>query len=395
VGFDSNIYRTRVAEGIRRGAYALPSAWVSVSNTPMRDGQLDTSPALDGRNVDYSLSIGLGYRAYLSGEEDIQAAGKFSADIQAHVMGRPAKRLSIYFDESLRRIGEPRNFEGAREANFNRIDHRMDLGLRMRPGGGRLGIRLGFHNEVLYFGAEDLVNGDRTVNGMKTQVRWRFRDRMSLLVRYSLLKYFHFCCTEVGEGRNEDSTQHRVLGGFAGQLGKRWALEVLGGWGWGLYKDDVNGPDHKNFLLQSSLVFFPRERAEFRLSAHRKFDDALWGNYFTDFGGRFEAQYTFKWRMNLYGGILVSQRKAAGLPVPGLETQTVTEYFNAPGFVREDIIVASQVRLSQALKKIFVVGLQYDLTLDKTDFQANFANGSFDLGGFTRHMVMVFGAIRY
>ena len=295
VGFDANVFRTRKIEGISRGAYALPTAWVTVGNTQTRDGELDSSPELDGRNVDYSLGLALGYRAYLSGNEDIRAAGKFAAELDLHVMGRPAKKLSIYLDETLRRIGEPRNFEAARAANFNRLDHRLDLGLRIRPSGGRLSFRLGFHNELLYFEASDLTNGDRTANGLKTQIRWRFRDRMGVLVRYQYLKFYHFCCTDVGSGRNEDSDQHKVLGGFAGQLGEKWALQALGGWGVGLYKDDVNGPDHKNFIAEGGISYFPRPGAEVRASAHRTFDDALWGNYFTDMGGRLEQNWEPHW----------------------------------------------------------------------------------------------------
>lgn len=394
-GYDSNAFRTRAAEGIRGGGFLTPTGWFELGNTPYLNGRLDSSPKPGESKLDYNIRVGADYRAYLTSDPRLRGAGRFNTQIGANFMILPGRKVSVFIDEDFRRVGEPQNFEASPDFNFNRFDARTNLGLIFRPGGGRLALSLAYRNQFLYFQSPELTTGDRTVNGIFHETKWRFRDRMALVARYSFDYYYHFCCVDPGEGRNEDSSQHRVLGGFAGQLGKRWTFQALGGYGWGLYKDDVNGPDHKNFLADVATSWFPRETTELRLSFGRRFDDSLWGNYFTDLGGGVELSHVFRWRMSTYGGLRISQRRTAGLPVPGVETQTIAEYFNAPGFVREDLIVAGQFRVEQALGRFFAIGLRYDLAVDQTDFQANFVDGNFDLGGFTRHMIQLMAAVRY
>ena len=395
VGYDSNVFRTRRAETITQAGFTTPALWAEIGNTPMRNGRLDSDPKLDGRNVDYNLTVGADYRIYLTGDERVRQAGKFNAQVDFHMVGRPGRKLSLLLDEEFRRRAEPQNFEAGADFNFNRLDHRGAVGLRARPGGGRLSLTFKFRNEFLYYESTRLDKGDRTVNGLFHETKWRFRDRMAFLAQYQFDYYYHFCCTDVGDGRNEDSEQHRVYGGFSGQLGERWVLQALGGWGWGLYKDDVNGPNHRNLLLESGLSFFPKPQTEIALEVHRRFEDSLWGNYFSEWGGSFSAEHTFRFGMHIFGGVNVGRRRTSGLPVPGVETQDITGYVDAGGFRRTDLLIGSQVRLEQALGKIFTVGLRYDLWVDRTNFQAIFADGNVDIGGYVRHMVSLMGAIRY
>ena len=62
---------------------------------------------------------------------------------------------------------------------------------------------------------------------------------------------------------------------------------------------------------------------------------------------------------------------------------------------QKDTIIASQLRVEKALGRIFALGLQYDFVTDLTEFQAVFANGFVDIGGYNRHLVMLMGSVRY
>jgi hypothetical protein len=396
IGGDTNLYRVRPSEGIDRGAFLTPTGWVRIGNRPIVNGRLDTPAKATPSKFDYALDAAASYRQFMSGNPAVRAAGKFNGALGAHFAIFPGRRLTVTLDEKVARVGEPQNFEAAREFNFNRIDHSGRLGLIFRPGGGRLSLGVGGINRVLYFESASLTTGDRTVNGLDHETKWRFLDRTALVARYSYLYYYHFCCAEAGSGRNEDSAQHRAVGGLTGQLGRRWTFDVLGGFGWGLYKDDTNGPSHRNVLFNAALAFYPTRRTSLRVSAHRKFDDSLFGNYFTDLGGRFEVAHTFKIGLSLFGGVLASQRRFAGLPQPGVETQSIASYEGtAPGLIRTDLIMAVHARLEQALGRLFAVGVSYDLLVDSTDFRVTYVNGWQDVGGYTRNVIMGYGAVRY
>ncbi len=394
-GYDSNVFWSAPEEARRQAGYAQPSLWMSIGNRPLRDGVLDSPTEPTNRRVDYAFDVMGGYRAYLSKEPTVRAGGKLNMGLRARLMFNPGRRFSVALEEDLRRIGEPRPFEQLREFNFNRIDHSGALRFIIRPGGRRFSMSAGYVTRALFFEANDLATGDRISNGATTELKWRLRDRSALVAEYQFLDTYYNCCTSPGTGRNEDSQAHRFAAGFVGAIGKRWSLEALAGWGWGLYKTDVNGPDFKGFLGRFGVGWFPTQRTAIHLRFSRTFSDSLLGNYVKDLGGELDVSQTFRWRMNISAGLGVYYRRTPGLPAPGVETDKITSYVSAPGLVREDTLLSAFAQVEQPLGKVFVLALRYDLRADFTDFGITYANGNFDAAGFTRNLVMLFGAVRF
>lgn len=404
IGFDSNVFSEASERSPRRAAFGLPSAWISIGNRPLRNGVLDSPPKASGRKADYHLALVGGYRLYMTRRPTVWQASKGNLGVNFRAMFAPGKRFSFGIDEDLYYIGEPTNFEALRYFNFNRIDHSAALRFILRPSGGRLAISAAYRNSALVFvpggGATGEVTAytqrsNRMVNGVETETRYRFRDRSAFAVRYQFHNTYYFCCTETGTGRNEDSDAHRLMGGFVGQLGKKVVLDVFAGWGWGLYKQDANGPDHKNFIGYAAVGWFPTSRTQLGLRLSRTFQDSLIGNYYTDTGGSLSASHTFRWKMRVDAGFGVYRRRYAGLPVPGNETDYVASYTAADGFLRRDTLIAPQVQIEQPFGKFFVLGFRYAAGIDLTDFAVTYENGFTQPGQFSRHLLMLFAAVRY
>jgi hypothetical protein len=73
----------------------------------------------------------------------------------------------------------------------------------------------------------------------------------------------------------------------------------------------------------------------------------------------------------------------------------VQSYINAPGFIRKDTILSLSARVEQPFGRFFVLGLRYDLVVDRSDFAARYAGGLVDVGGFTKHVAMLVSALRF
>jgi hypothetical protein len=398
VGADSNVFWNRAGDvgGVRPAGLMMPVAWLGVGNREVRDGVLQSEvEAQQDRKIDYNLRVTAGYRGYLARAEEIRRLPKFSVDVNAHIVAAPGRRFSFSVTEYFSRIADPRNYDAGVGYNYNRIDHRLAAGFVYRPGGGRLSVSASYLNELLYFEAPDVYNGDRYVHGAAAELKWRLAPRSAILATYSFAHtYYMSCNANIDPDCNEDSNAHRVLLGFRGQIGRRWTLDALAGYGAGLYYDDENGPHFRGFIGHLRGAYYPTLRTQVFAQLDRQFSDSLFGNYFHDIAGRVGALHTFRWRMYAELDLGVVRRRYAGLPIPGRESR-IQSYDNAPGFVRSDVLVALTARVEQPLGRYFVVGARYDLIVDRTDFVARYRGGLVDYGGFAKHIAMVLGAVRF
>ena len=412
IGFDSNVFSeqrtvavTKDGQSIyefrrpARAAYALPSVWLSLGNRSMRSGMLDTPAKSSGRKVDYHINFVMGWRVYMARNRAVRQASKPNVGLNMRFAFAPGRRFSFAIEDDTYFVGEPMNFQALRQWNFNRIDNSLALRFTLRPSGGRISLDVAYRNELLYFLSNELPDtSDRVVNGIETETKYRFRDRSAFAVRYSFHYTTYFCCVETGTGRNEDSQAHRVLAGYVGQLGKKVVLEVMAGYGAGLYKLDATGPNHTNFIGYAALGVFPTPKTQIGLRIGRSFHDSLFGNFISDVGGSLAAGHEFRWKMRFDAGLGIYARRYAGLPIPGQDIQTIAEYLNAPGFVRRDTLVSANFQLEQPFGKYAVVGLRYTVSADITDFQVRYVDAflnQFDEARFTRNLVMLFAAVRY
>jgi hypothetical protein len=409
-GLDSNVFSNDRREarpasgeaGPRSASFIMPTAWAGLGNRQFRDGLLMTPHERSGQGVDYYIGLVAGFRQYMARNPNVLRQSRFSGGLQMRLAFLPGRKLSINFDEDFFRYAQPSNYETA-AYNFNRVQHKGQLSLIGRPGGGRLSLMLAARNQLLYFeqtsdaGGFEIAKGNRTVNGLTTEAKWRIMPKSAIVLNYSMdWTYYVSCCVEIGQGRNEDNFAHRITGGFRGQVLKKVTLDALAGYGLGFYRDDPNGPNFSSFIGDLGVTYYPSPRALLHVSLYRSFQDSLLGNYYIDAGARLQARYEFKWRMIATAGLWVAGRRYAGLPVPGFENEAIVSYAGrgTDQFQRRDVLFNLNAKLEQPLGRIWAVALNYDVAVDSTDFEVLYANDVLDVGGFTRHVVMLLGAVR-
>lgn len=409
-GLDSNVFSNAKREvrpasgevGPRAASFIMPTAWAGLGNRQFRDGLLMTPPERSGRIADYYIGLVAGFRQYMARNPNVLQQSRFSGGLQMRVAFLPGRKFSINLDEDVFRYAQPGNYETA-AYNFNRVQHQGQLSFILRPGGGRLSLMLSGRNRLLYFERTpdsdglQIAKGNRTVNGLTTEAKWRIKPKSALVLNYSMdWTYYFSCCVEIGQGRNEDNFAHRITGGFRGQVFKKVTLDAIAGYGLGFYRDDPNGPNFSSFIGDLGITYYPSPRALLHIAAYRSFQDSLLGNYYIDAGARLQARYELKWRMIASAGLWVAGRKYAGLPVPGYEDTNIVSYAGrgTDVFQRRDVVFNLQAKLEQPLGRIWALALQYDVAVDSTDFQVLYANDVTDIGGFTRHVVLLLGAVR-
>ncbi len=402
-GWDSNVFNANEQNATERSAFfVMPSVWLGIGNRRIRDGLLDSPPQASEYKFDYAIEALAGYRFYLSGNERIRGAGKFNTGARVRMMALPGRRFSFGIEDDFLRICEPQRLEGLREFNLNRIVNNGRIRLIFRPGGGRFSIEADYLNELLFFERLDITTGDRFVNGALAEVKWRIRDRSAFVARYTFHNTVYTCCVDADSGRNEDSNRHKVYAGYEGQIGKKWDFELLGGYGSANYYNDDNGPNFSGPLARVGLIFYPTPRTALRALFFRDFQDSLQGNYAIDTGGGLFGEHTFRWRMILQAGATVVARRTAGLPNPAFID--AVGYVDAAGLIREDVLITGSVKIEQPLGRIFSVALGYTARAAVTDFaidqflmDADGNNVGVDrlFGAFNRHVIMLFGAVRY
>ena len=402
-GYDSNVFWTRPGDrgGVRDAAFTTPTAWVGLGNREVRDQVLQSPIGPSERKVDYNVRVAAGYRTFLAADPEIRRQSRFNFTLDGHFLFAPGRRFSVALDETVSRLAEPRNYVAGPDFNYNRIDHRGALSVIVRPGGGRLSLSGSYLSEVLYFEASDVFNSDRVINGAAAEVKWRFLPRSAVLARYTFHYTYYLCCQETGTGRNEDSYAHRFLAGYRGQIGQRFVLEALAGYGQADYiYDSITPANFKGFLGTAVLSYYPTLRTHLFAQAERAFHDSLFGNYFVDAGGRVGVAQTFRWRMYATLNLGAWARRYEGLPVPGQDIQTIVGYNFAYGdpatsLARKDTILTLDARLEQPLGRYFVAALRYSLSVDRTDFVIRFIDDVNDPAGFVKNIVMLIGAVRF
>jgi hypothetical protein len=404
-GVDTNVFYEAKVEGPQAAAYVTPTGWLGIGNRQIRDGMLMSPPERSGRIMDYNISTILGFRQYLARRDNVRQQSRLTGGVQLRLNFLPGRRVSVTLEEDFFRYAQPSNYDAGADFNFNRIDHRGALTFFVRPGGGRLSFGAGYRSHILRFQntADDVAKGNRILNGMLGELKWRFLPKTALLFQYTFDHTFYTdCCTEIGTGRNEDNFAHRILGGVRGQVLKKVTLDVRAGWGLGFYSDDPNGPNFSSFIGDLGVNVYPTLRNSLHFSLYRSFQDSLLGNYFVDIGGRAGVRHQFRWNMIAGLGVGVVGRRYAGLPVEGFEDESITGYEGrgAAQFQRRDVLFNLDAKIEQPLGKIWALGLYYDLQVDSASFQTFFVPGPedpgrpVDIAGYQKHLIMFLAAVR-
>jgi hypothetical protein len=401
-GVDSNVYHQDKNDegGPVVAGFIWPSAWLGIGNRQIRDGLLMTPAERSGRIMDYNISVLGGFRQYLQQLAVVRQAPRFSIGGQIRLALLPGRKFSAHVDQDVFYGSSPSNYvTSGRDFNFNRLDLRGQYAFYLRPGGGRFSLGLGYRLQVLRFLQPELYRSNRIVHGLMHETKWRFLPRSSIVLSYTMdFTYYTNCCATTGTGRKEDNYAHRLLVGYRGQAFKKFAFELMVGWGGAFYRQDKIGPDStfNSFIGNAGVSYFPTLRSLVHVGLFRNYQDALFGNYYVDNGGRIAFEHEFRWRMIGSIGASVASRRYKGLPVPSEEDNRIEDYEGNDETQLEihSAVITGAVKVEQKLGKIFSIAAGYNLYVDTADFAVVYTNGSTDYLGYVKHLAMVLLSVR-
>jgi hypothetical protein len=366
--------------------------------------------------MDYNISVLGGYRQSLARTAAVLQAPRVTVGGQIRLVFLPGRKFSTHLDVDAFRGAAPATWVATRqELNFNRFDARGQLAFYIRPGGGRLSLGLGYRFQFLRFEHQVAERGNRVVNGLMHETKWRFLPRSSVLLSYTMdFTYYFSCCAEIGSGRKEDNYAHRLLVGYRGQAFKKWAFELLVGWGGARYYQDPTPFDWKldTFIGNAGMNYYPTLRSYVHVGLYRSFQDSLFGNFYVDTGGRIALGHQFRWRMIGHIGASVAARRYRGLPVPNAASDDAgpvedvdIELYTGSGADRmqmRTVVATGEFKLEQPLGKVFSIALGYNLLIDNNNTTVVYADGpddgdepdTIDQLGFVKHLAMLLLSVR-
>lgn len=240
VGYDSNVFYSpsdnRKGSGVARVTPAL-----NISNAE-RDGTLP-----DG--VAYDLFASMGYREYLTSDEDIRKQRAFTPSGGFLLQFSSKQALSLSVMDTFTRSVDPPYVVGA-----DPISHDYNIAglqLKVAPGGGRLQLTVRGNSVLDYYEGEAYKNGSNVGNEGVLDIAWRWLPKTAFFVQAAqgMVNYLH-----KNTGRI-DSYPLRVTGGMRGLLTEKLAINLGAGYVNTFYSSGGSNPSgFNNVILFAELI---------------------------------------------------------------------------------------------------------------------------------------------
>ncbi len=251
VGYDSNYFQgagVSLGEGVVEPIAPTLQMRVTPSLTmktiggqrKLGDGAQAAPPKVDFRsNISARLSrlLHVGSHPLVDDEDVNQWVLGLNAGADANIL--PSAPWGADIGGYVGRLVEPNNDPGALDEAFDRTRFGGHLDLRWKPGGGVLSWSLGYQANMTIFDKRD-YGLDTITHGPRTQGRWKFLPRTSLLYEGSLLFVRH----PQEDTRQVDSNPIETQLGINGLLTTRLSMLLMAGWKATFYDngDDFDGP---------------------------------------------------------------------------------------------------------------------------------------------------------
>jgi len=399
VGYDSNVF------------YEADDEWESPNSAVKM--RLTPAVTISNRNPkDFSVALNgaATFNKYFSDSESVASHDGLTgeAGLRLGLFERSPVRLKL--EESFRRVMERRNVESSRD--FNRYVNRIGGDLVFKPGGGALGITLGYRFVSDFFSDVDKDWGDLIYHDIKLNSTWKFFPFTAAVLEANWQIRDYVADGGGFYGELTDSQPLRIKAGVTGFFTKKIALTALAGWGWSFHD---SRPKETNPLTKGAEEGFSGFIAEVRLtgkwtenslselSYEQTFDDSLLSNYVV----RYKAGIGHQQR--LFRDILLKLQ--ASYTYLDFATLPAAFYYGSDGsggpyseasFTRADALIAFGGSFEYEITRVLAVSAVYNLELYNYDFgnrssvfYVGFPDGRRDYQQFTRHTVLGTISVRY
>ncbi|MBM4372597.1 MAG: outer membrane beta-barrel protein, partial [Deltaproteobacteria bacterium] len=229
------------------------------------------------------------YRKYFGEEALVNRLSSLGGVAGLRAVFFPRSVVSVTISEDFRRLMERRNSETTTswDRNFNKAGLDVDI----RPGGGAMGVRVGYSFVSDYF-VETLGDwGDLHRHDIHLRYSWRFFPFTALLVEGGVELNDYLDKDQGYYGELTDSTPVRVRAGVNGFITKTLAAMLMVGYGNSLHaKRDVatgevtnrgENASYNSFLADARVSWRATPSTLLQVGYRHDFRDSLFSNFVT------------------------------------------------------------------------------------------------------------------
>jgi hypothetical protein len=241
VGYDSNVFYSR-SDSKKGSGVARVTPAVNISNAE-RDGTLP-----DG--VAYDLFASMGYREYLTSDEEIRKQRAFTPSGGFLLQFSSKQTLSLSVMDTFTRSVDPPYVAGA-----DPISHDYNIAglqLKVAPGGGRLQLTIRGNSVLDYYEGDAYKAASNVGNEGVLDIAWRWLPKTAFFVQAAqgMITYLNDSTP-----KRYDSYPLRVTGGMRGLLTEKLAINLGAGYVNTFYSSGGSNPSgFNNVILFAELI---------------------------------------------------------------------------------------------------------------------------------------------
>ncbi len=344
---------------------------ISVGSLPAERMQMPQETDPDTKNfgdLAFRGDAALMYEQYLSGNDRVLNQGGLSADLMAQGIVFPKQTWQFAFRDEFIRSIRPTNFES--DSNLRRDVNHLNLDLRFRPIGRTIHWSLGYSNRIDHFEDSRQQFADRILHRGHFRLTYQWLPITQLYGDVSL-----GYSGPLGDASTRPTSYPlKAYAGIATALTVKTNLNARVGFGKGFYSDT----DFTNIVGRVQLSYRPSP--EVRLSGMYEYDfeDSINANFYRDHAIAFRADYRRN-RLTINGMTELRFRAYR---------QVIAEVMSAERD-RNDVIFAVGAGMIYNFKNWIAATLDYNLTLDQTDFRYMADATTLDDPSFVRQVVLL------
>ncbi len=374
-----------------------------------------------GRDLGIKLGAKANWDQYVSDKEAVKEQSNLGANILARVTFFQNSAVSLILQERFRRALEPRNFESSR--NFNRNVNKVGGGLRFKPGGGALEMKVMYNFASDFFTDVDADWGDVLFHDVSLTGTWKFFPFTALVFDANYQRRSYLSDNQGRYGELTDSTPLRVRLGVNGFITKKLSMLLMVGYG---------NSFHEKHTVAAGATTNPNENDSFnmavgeaRLSYKFSPNTIVQGGYRYDFADSLFSNYTeyhkinlnflqrIAGRVDLEFDIGYLYRIYAQLPKAYFEESvdpagSTTLWGLLTGYDRVDMVLRAKFQASVDITRFLAFEAFYEMELNNDPLQPRdsiFGScldaacgspaGAVDYVGYKRHIVFANLVLRY
>jgi hypothetical protein len=376
--YDSNVFyeNTNLTQGL--ALRLTPGFAIST-----RSGQRTTNPdgSISPNKVEFHLGAGLDYREWVYSNTGVRPPRQFNVVANFGLTLFPSGPVTAEIYDNYLRSTQPAYT--AVNYNLDRDVNEVGLRLRIKPGGGRLELQLGYGFGIDLWEVAPLQPYDNFYHHATIRLLWKFLPKTSVYIQGEEYAYQY---RNPGAVFRPDGYPLRVIAGLNGLLTAKLAFDIYGGYANGFYQ---GGPSPNTGIAGLSLTWRPFSLGTLTLAYRHDILNSLLGVY-ADIDNVQASWAQQIWRFMGYLRLAYQNTRYKGIvPTGGVTMPSDTE--------RTDNGFTFNARVDYfAYKSWLALSLGYDLNLVRADHEIPLGPGlGTQSADFTKHEVFLSLSIFY